>query len=147
MIEIILYIFMLWVWTLLTLQVCIVNDPRPENPYDQLYTVDYLGNMTRGRKVLYINKPIEYLKQLTLKTLTQEKAVSTEVYITCCLNTVKSSKTKKYSMHIFWILRAPDKVHIFISKMFISWPNPKCDHLLESSYRDDSNKWSNIGFM
>ena len=29
---------------------------------------------------------------------------------------------------------------------FISWPNPMFDHLLESSHRDDSDKWSNIGF-
>ena len=42
--------------------------------------------------------------------------------------------------------RAPDKVRIFISKMSISSPNPKFDHLLESSHWDDSNKWSNIGF-
>ena len=37
-------------------------------------------------------------------------------------------------------------VRIFISKMKISSPNPMFDHLLESSHRDDSNKWSNIGF-
>jgi len=43
-------------------------------------------------------------------------------------------------------LRAPDKVRIFISKTSISAPNPIFDHLLESSHRDDSNKWSNIGF-
>jgi len=36
-------------------------------------------------------------------------------------------------------------VRIFISKMFISSPSPMFDHLLESSHRDDSNKWSNIG--
>ena len=45
-----------------------------------------------------------------------------------------------------FILRAPDKVHIFISIMPISLPNPMFDHLLESSRRDDSNKWSNKGF-
>ena len=42
--------------------------------------------------------------------------------------------------------RAPDKVRIYISKMPISSPNPMFDHLLESSHRDDSNKWSHIGF-
>ena len=42
--------------------------------------------------------------------------------------------------------RAPDKVHIFTSIMPISSPNPTFVHLLESSHRDDSNKWSNIGF-
>ena len=30
--------------------------------------------------------------------------------------------------------------------MPISSPNLMFDHLLESSHRDDSNKWSNIGF-
>ena len=29
--------------------------------------------------------------------------------------------------------------------MPISSPNPMFDHLLESSHRDDSNNWSNIG--
>ena len=33
-------------------------------------------------------------------------------------------------------------MHISISII----PNPTFDHLLESSHRDDSNKWSNIGF-
>ena len=42
--------------------------------------------------------------------------------------------------------RPPDKMHIFISIMPISSPNPMFDHLLESSHRDDSNKWSNIRF-
>ena len=31
--------------------------------------------------------------------------------------------------------------------MHNSSPNPMFDHLLESSHRDDSNKWSNIGFF
>ena len=30
--------------------------------------------------------------------------------------------------------------------MSISSPKPMFYHLLESSHRDDSNKWSNIGF-
>ena len=44
------------------------------------------------------------------------------------------------------ILRAPDKVRTLMSIMLISSPNPMFDHLIESSHRDDSNKWSNIGF-
>ena len=45
-----------------------------------------------------------------------------------------------------YIVRAPDKMLISICKMPISSPNPMFYPLLESSHRDDSNKWSNIGF-
>ena len=38
------------------------------------------------------------------------------------------------------------RIVFFTSIMPISSPNPMFDHLLESSHRDDSNKWSNIGF-
>ena len=42
------------------------------------------------------------------------------------------------------IIRGSDTVHIFISKLPISSPHSMLDHLLESSHRDDSNKWSNM---
>ena len=42
--------------------------------------------------------------------------------------------------------RATDKMCILISKTLISSSKPMFDHLLESSHRDDSNKWSNIEF-
>ena len=42
--------------------------------------------------------------------------------------------------------RTPDKMGISISIMTISSPNLMLNHLLESSLRYDSNKWSNIGF-
>ena len=52
--------------------------------------------------------------------------------------------------HYHWNIdighRDPDKVRIFVSIMPNSSPSPTFDHLLESSHRDDSNKWSNIGF-
>ena len=37
-------------------------------------------------------------------------------------------------------------MRILISIMPISSVNPMFNRLLESSHRDDSNKWSNIGF-
>ena len=36
-------------------------------------------------------------------------------------------------------------MRIFISIRPVSSPTPMFDHLLESSHRDDSYKWSNIG--
>jgi len=41
---------------------------------------------------------------------------------------------------------APEKELIIFLKRLYFWQNPMFDHLLESSHRDDSNKWSNIGF-
>ncbi|XP_045172452.2 bleomycin hydrolase-like isoform X2 [Mercenaria mercenaria] len=54
--------------------VCLVNDPRPQNPYNKLYTVQYLGNMTGGKRVLYINKPVDVLKQLAIKSIVDNKS-------------------------------------------------------------------------
>ena len=48
-------------------QVCIVNDPR--NDYNKMYTVEYLGNLVNGRKVLYLNQPVEVLKYLAAASL------------------------------------------------------------------------------
>jgi len=47
----------------------IVNDPRPENPYDCLYTVEYLNNMADSPLVLYINQPSNVLKQLAAESI------------------------------------------------------------------------------
>lgn len=38
-------------------KVCLVTDPRPENPYEKSYTIDCLGNVVGGRKILYNNQP------------------------------------------------------------------------------------------
>ena len=42
-------------------------------------------------------------------------------------------------------LSIQDNVRIYMSAMSISLPNPMFYNLLESSHRDDSNKWSNLG--
>jgi len=46
-----------------------VNDPRPDNPYDRLYTVEYLNNMADTGLVLYINQPADVLKQLAFESI------------------------------------------------------------------------------
>ena len=51
------------------LQICIVNDPRPSNAYNKVYTVEYLGNMVGGRKTLYNNQPINILKKLAAESI------------------------------------------------------------------------------
>ena len=45
--------------------VCLVNDPRPDHPYFQTYTIGYLGNVVGARSVRYLNVPIEVMKNVT----------------------------------------------------------------------------------
>jgi bleomycin hydrolase len=51
----------------------LVNDPR--NDYYTLITVEKLGNMVGGRNTLYINVPIEVLKQYARKVLDSKQPV------------------------------------------------------------------------
>ncbi|XP_059511214.1 bleomycin hydrolase isoform X2 [Stegostoma tigrinum] len=56
-------------------KVCLVNDPRSFNPYGKLYTVEFLSNMVNARKTLYINQPIEVLKQSAAASIKDGEAV------------------------------------------------------------------------
>ena len=48
---------------------CLVHDPRPSNPYGRTYTVEYLGNVVGGRRVTYLNVPMELMKDIAQRTL------------------------------------------------------------------------------
>jgi len=56
-------------------KVCFVSDPRLDNPYDKLYTVEYLGNMVGGKPVLYINQSIDKLKEYAAASIRDGEAV------------------------------------------------------------------------
>ncbi|XP_063812025.1 bleomycin hydrolase isoform X2 [Pseudophryne corroboree] len=56
-------------------KICVVNDPRPQNKYGKLYTVQFLGNMVEGRRTLYINQPIEILKKSAADSIKEGEAV------------------------------------------------------------------------
>ncbi|XP_029468326.1 bleomycin hydrolase [Rhinatrema bivittatum] len=56
-------------------KICLVNDPRPQNEYGSLYTVEYLSNMVEGRKTLYNNQPIGTLKKLAAASIKDGEAV------------------------------------------------------------------------
>ena len=49
--------------------VCLVHDPRPENPYGQTYTVQSLGNVVGGAPVVYLNVEMDFMKSVTQKLL------------------------------------------------------------------------------
>ena len=56
-------------------KLCLVNDPRPTNSYYKLYTVEYLGNLVEGGKTLYINLPVDKLKEFAAKSIKAGEAV------------------------------------------------------------------------
>lgn len=46
-----------------------IHDPRPSNPTNAVFTVEYLGNMVGGKDVTYINEPIEILMKYTAESI------------------------------------------------------------------------------
>jgi bleomycin hydrolase len=44
--------------------VCLVHDPRQRSPMNRTFTVQHLGNVVGGDRVLYLNVPLELMKQL-----------------------------------------------------------------------------------
>ena len=55
--------------------VCLVNDPRPENPYGRTYTVECLGNVVGGNRVVYLNIEMDQMKQITRQLLEDKTPV------------------------------------------------------------------------
>ena len=49
--------------------VSLINAPTNDKPFNQVYTVKYLGNIQEGRKILYLNLENERLKDLTINQL------------------------------------------------------------------------------
>ncbi|KAJ8266287.1 hypothetical protein GJAV_G00128700 [Gymnothorax javanicus] len=56
-------------------KICLMNDPRAQNPYEELYTVKYLGNMVGGQEVLFNNQRIEVLKEAAASSIKAGEAV------------------------------------------------------------------------
>ena len=55
--------------------VCLVNDPRPNHPYFQTYTIGYLGNVVGARSVRYLNVPIDVMKDITRRQIEDGRPV------------------------------------------------------------------------
>ena len=51
------------------------SDPRETNPFGRTYTVDCLGNMVGGRRIIYNNQPIEVLMNLTKNSIMANESV------------------------------------------------------------------------
>jgi len=49
--------------------VCLVHDPRPTSPVGRTFTVEYLGNVVGGQRVIYLNVDIGLIKDIARQTL------------------------------------------------------------------------------
>ncbi|MBN3284698.1 BLMH hydrolase, partial [Polyodon spathula] len=56
-------------------KICLVNDPRPQNPYNKLYGVEFLGNMVGGRITKYNNQAVDVLKKAAADSIKDGEAV------------------------------------------------------------------------
>jgi bleomycin hydrolase len=55
--------------------VCLVHDPRSANPYGRTYTVQYLGNVVGGRRVVYLNVEMPLMKDIARRVLEDDEPV------------------------------------------------------------------------
>jgi bleomycin hydrolase len=49
--------------------VCLVHDPRATSPFGRTFTVDYLGNVVGGARVIYLNVEMGLMKSIAQQTL------------------------------------------------------------------------------
>jgi bleomycin hydrolase len=58
-------------WEALNLDdyVCLVNDPRETSPYFRAFTVQHLGNVVGGQRVIYLNVPMDLMKSIAMKAI------------------------------------------------------------------------------
>ena len=55
--------------------ICLVDDPRPENPKGSVETVEHLGNVVGGRPIRYLNAPVEEIKRIAAAQIAAGEAV------------------------------------------------------------------------
>ncbi len=55
--------------------VCLINCPMRDTPYNEVFTVQFLGNVVEGDIVRYVNLPIEKLKEYTIASLQKDEPV------------------------------------------------------------------------
>ena len=56
-------------------KICLIHAPMSNKKMDQLYTIDYLGNVIEGQIIKYINVEINELKKAAIKSIKNNEAV------------------------------------------------------------------------
>lgn len=66
-----------------------ISDPRPNNKFGQLYTIDLIGNVAEGSKIVYNNQPMEVLLEACEQSLS---VLGEPVWYSCEVNQRFASK-------------------------------------------------------
>lgn len=53
--------------------ISVINSPTSDKPFNELYTVNYLGNVIEGNRIKYLNLSMNRLKELVLLQLTDRE--------------------------------------------------------------------------
>lgn len=60
-----------------------ISDPRPDNAFGKLYTMDLIGNVVEGSKVIRNNQPIEVLLEACKQSIVK---LDEPVWYSCEVN-------------------------------------------------------------
>jgi len=71
------------------LQVSLISDPRANLKFGKLYSLDLVGNVVEGAKILYNNQPIEVLLEACKQSVT---VLGEPVWYSCDVNQRFSSE-------------------------------------------------------
>jgi bleomycin hydrolase len=55
--------------------VCLVHDPRATSPIGRTFTVEYLGNVVGGERVVYLNVGMDVMKAIAVKAIKRDEPV------------------------------------------------------------------------
>lgn len=55
--------------------VCLINCPMSDKTYNEVYTVDFLGNVVEGEKIRYLNLPTKRLKETAVASIQKDDPV------------------------------------------------------------------------
>ncbi len=55
--------------------VCLVHSPRKITPYYQTFTIQYLGNVVEGKKIIYVNVPVDVMSKAAVESLKHHEPV------------------------------------------------------------------------
>ena len=77
--------------------VCLVHDPRPSSPVGRTFTVEYLGNVVGGPRVIYLNVEMSLLKDIAAGTMRQGEPV----WFGCDVGKMMSSEFGVWDAHLF----------------------------------------------